>query len=389
MLKKMPVISNFTYGHLELKSSQYEGVYYNGVNFKFDDGELVPFAPSEFVNFDIESYNATRPIDLLGNELTSADALNKVRSSNDVLVIYHGGCPDGVASASVIYSVLEDKATYLAGSYGKSIFDEFDNLNGKTIIFADFSYPTELMTTILDQAEFVVMLDHHKSALLDLEQVLNTAHVYSHCSIEYCGASLAWDFFRKGEKTPEFIKYIEDGDLYTFQLPNARNIVKGIHASLDQEATKNCIYLFDHYFAQKVEQFAFIGEKLLVEANRHSSFIIKKGRQTVTAFGHTFPLVNANQEHVNLIGETLIAEPTVPFVMIYNLLSDGVKVSVRSNAEKVDSAVILKQFCRSSGGHHSAAGGLADLDVFLRDVLAHAKQYVVDEHVDGNTCSCC
>ena len=114
MLKKMPVISNFTYGHLELKSSQYEGVYYNGVNFKFDDGELVPFAPSEFVNFDIESYNATRPIDLLGNELTSADALNKVRSSNDVLVIYHGGCPDGVASASVIYSVLEDKATYLA-----------------------------------------------------------------------------------------------------------------------------------------------------------------------------------------------------------------------------------------------------------------------------------
>ena len=142
-------------------------------------------------------------------------------------------------------------------------------------------------------------------------------------------------------------------------------------------------------YAQKVEQFAFIGEKLLAEANRHSSFIIKKGRQTVTAFGHTFPLVNANQEHVNLIGETLIAEPNVPFVMIYNLLSDGVKVSIRSHAEKMDSAVILKQFCRSSGGHHSAAGGLADLDVFLRDVLAHAKPYVVDEHVDGNTCSCC
>ena len=98
MLKKMPVISNFTYGNLELKSSQYEGVYYNGVSFRFDDGEFVPFSPSEFINFDIESYNATRPIDLLGNELTPADALNIVRSSNDVLVIYHGGCPDRARS---------------------------------------------------------------------------------------------------------------------------------------------------------------------------------------------------------------------------------------------------------------------------------------------------
>lgn len=133
-----------------------------------------------------------------------------------VLVIYHGNCDDGFAAA---YAVRQGFAAmgmpepeFYAGSYGK----EPPDCTGMDVILVDFSYKRPVLELLKQQANSLIILDHHKTAQADLEGFVCTEMVFD---MKRSGAGIAWDYFMQGQPRPDFINYIEDRDLWTKKLP--------------------------------------------------------------------------------------------------------------------------------------------------------------------------
>jgi uncharacterized protein len=59
----------------------------------------------------------------------------------------------------------------------------------------------------------LIVIDHHKSAMIELHDISNT-----HFDMTKSGAMLSWEFFHPGKEPPKFIRYIQDRDLWKWEL---------------------------------------------------------------------------------------------------------------------------------------------------------------------------
>ena len=124
----------------------------------------------------------------------------------DVLVIYHKECMDGYAAGYAAWTVLGDTADYLAASYS----DTPPCVDGKKVYILDFSYPIEVLKTLCQKAESIVIIDHHIGVK--------------------SGCVLAWEFFNSNP-IPQLFLHIQDQDLWEFKLPDTKTIGFGVAAT--------------------------------------------------------------------------------------------------------------------------------------------------------------
>mgnify|MGYP001596727652 CR=1 FL=1 len=379
-MNKLPVVNAFKSGVLHIWGEDAVNATFNGTDFISNEtGEIIKVDPKSFHKFVQEQ-------DVLKHEVVLSNLTSN--SNENVVLIYHGGCPDGVASAVVAMDALGRDLTTIAGHYARPLTEENVDLEGKTVVLCDFSYPLEEMQKIVSKAYRVIFIDHHKTPLESLAALLSEQNVFAFSSTHYSGASLTWQFFNPEKDMPVFIKYIEDGDLYKFSLPESRDIVKGFHAILKKEIFDNLYLLRECIDLAELEQIRQIGEKINGEAHRQAKGIIKQGRMTAMAYGHTFPVINATPDHTNLVGELIYTSEDVPFVMIYTILANRVKISLRSNANAVDVAELAQRIFVKGGGHKNAAAGFMPFDQFHKEVLANAVEYVAPVAEEKATCTC-
>ena len=76
--------------------------------------------------------------------------------------IYHANCPDGFAAAWVVKKALENVVFFPAG-YQTTPPD----VTGKDVVIADFSYKRPVLLEMAAQANSILILDHHKTAIED------------------------------------------------------------------------------------------------------------------------------------------------------------------------------------------------------------------------------
>ena len=115
----------------------------------------------------------------------------KCDPQNIDLVIYHAQCSDGFGAAWAAWKLLGNKAEYYAATHG----DEPPDVKGKNVAILDFSYDNQTIKDMIVEAESLIVIDHHKSAMIDLHDIPNT-----HFDMSHSGARLAWDFFPSGQK---------------------------------------------------------------------------------------------------------------------------------------------------------------------------------------------
>ena len=89
------------------------------------------------------------------------------------LCIYHGNCADGFTSAWVVRKALGD-IEFHAGVYQTAPPD----VKGKDVYLVDFSYKRDVLEALRDSAKSVTVLDHHKSAMADLEGLEGVKQVF-------------------------------------------------------------------------------------------------------------------------------------------------------------------------------------------------------------------
>lgn len=132
----------------------------------------------------------------------------------NTVVLYHGGCPDGMTAAWAAWKYFQNTAEYHPVWYNEPIPAD---LTDKVVYIVDFSYKRPELQELCAKAKHVTVLDHHKTARDELAG-LELPNLNVTFDMSKSGAMLTWEHFFPGEKTPLFVKYIQDRDLWLFKL---------------------------------------------------------------------------------------------------------------------------------------------------------------------------
>jgi hypothetical protein len=94
---------------------------------------------------------------------------------------------------------------------------------GDEVWLVDFSYPAAELKEIESVAKRLVVLDHHASAEAAVRGCKEHAF-----DVNKSGARLAWEWFHGQEEAPFLVRYVEDRDLWKWELAGSREFNAGL-----------------------------------------------------------------------------------------------------------------------------------------------------------------
>ena len=247
------------------------------------------------------------------------------------LVLYHGDCADGFGAAWAIWRRYPG-ARYQPVKHGEP---PPPDLAGQHIVIVDFSYARPVLEEMERSAASLVVLDHHITAEQSLADL-----PYAYFDLKKSGAVLGWEWAHD-EPAPWLLRYIQDKDLWSWALPNSREISAALASyPFDFE-------LWNSFRQQDLER---DGRAILRYENelvtKLASMAILMRFEGVTVPAVHSPLLTSQ------IGERL--SPHYPFCLIWHDRDGRRYYSMRSREDGADVGVIAASF--GGGGHTHAAG---------------------------------
>ena len=266
-------------------------------------------------------------------------------------VIYHADCTDGFGAAYSAWKHLGSRAEYHACKHGTPPPDVKD----KNVVILDFSFNNSTTKKMIEEAAGLLVIDHHKSAMVELHDISNT-----HFDMTKSGAMLAWEWFHPGKEPPKFIQYIQDRDLWKWELPYSKEFA----AAFDMVP-----FEFEEF--EKYED-----DSVFDDAVKRGSYILAYSKTVVKKICEKAQLRKLNDKEVLVvnashwmseIGSRLA--PDCDFAMIWYWDHEDriIKVSLRSFHDTVDVSEVAKKF--GGGGHKKAAGFTLDEGTHVENIF--------------------
>ncbi len=266
-------------------------------------------------------------------------------------VIYHADCTDGFGAAYSAWKLLGNRAEYHACKHGTPPPD----VSEKNVVILDFSYGNDVTKKMIEEANNLLIIDHHKSAMVELHDISNT-----HFDMTKSGAILAWEFFHPGKEPPKFIRYIQDRDLWTWEL----------------EYSKEFSAAFDMVPFEFEEFEKFEDDSVFDDACKRGSYILAYSKSVVKKVcekavhrkfeGMDVMVVNAGH-WMSEIGARLSPDCDFAMIWFYDHEDRIIKVSLRSFHDTMDVSELAKRF--GGGGHKKAAGFTLPGDALVDDIF--------------------
>ncbi len=309
-------------------------------------------------------------------------------SDRKPICIYHGGCADGFTAAWAVWLHFGDSIDYHPGVYGVDPPD----VAGRDVILVDFSYKRDVLGRMLqsgdvNQANTILILDHHKTAQADLYGIARPGEgafdnrdesynpalwrggfeqwadwpVRAVFDMERSGAGIAWDYFHAGKRRPDLIDYVEDRDLWRFKLAGSREVNAFIFAHG---------YSFENWSALSAELQRDLGgvrkAGAAIERKHHKDIaeLVAELRREMIIGGHWVPVANLPKTLTSDAGHLMCAPYASPnlhgeivtpaFAACYWDAPHGRVFSLRSLEGGADVSEIARSY--GGGGHKNAAG---------------------------------
>lgn len=286
-----------------------------------------------------------------------------------LVVIYHGGsCRDGFCSAFLMHRAFPN-AEFVPANYG----DAPPDVSGKQVAIVDFSYPVETLRNMQnDCIGNLVILDHHKTAQPILaefvhrclqERLGDPVAVYD---VSKSGAMLTWEFLighnlfdifdviPEWKEPPVLVKYVQDRDLWKWELPDSKLVNEGIRlAKLEFDEWNTLLMQCEHVLDNIINngRIVTIRNQAIIDSHVKHAVIVELE-------GYEVPMVNCTVDLTSEVCSALAVGK--PFAISYFDSGDGKRVySLRSDANGVDVSVIAKM--HMGGGHKHAAGFTVEL----------------------------
>lgn len=266
-------------------------------------------------------------------------------------VIYHSNCTDGFGAAYAAWKLLGDRAEYHAAKHGETPPD----VAGKNVVVLDFSYDNATTKRLMQEAKSFLIIDHHKSAMVELHDVSCTRFDMNHS-----GAMLAWKFFHPGKEAPRLIKFIEDRDLWKWEIPYSKEFSAAFDmVPFDFEEFDK--YLDDSAVDNAQERGAYI--------LAYSKTVISKiAKQAVPRkMGGKNVLVVNSPHWMSEIGAALSPKCDFAIIWYWDHETRQVKVSLRAHHDDSDVSEVAKRF--GGGGHRKAAGFALPAEVSIETIF--------------------
>lgn len=268
------------------------------------------------------------------------------------LCIYHANCADGFGAAYAVWKAAKEKGTldhwtFLPASYGDAPPDctpyEF-------VVIVDFSYPAEELRAMAEStAGDILVIDHHKSALPHLKDVALEGIINIRVDMEQSGAMLTWTQFHPGIDPPTLLRYIQDRDLWRFEMENTREI----HAALmsypmDFSAWDELMLFHERFPSSLITE----GAAILRAYNKALDGFLESSATRMTIQGHSVPCINLPPLYASDAGNKLAQGE--PFAAVYWIAPGHWQFSLRSTPDGMDVSEIAQKY--GGGGHRNAAG---------------------------------
>lgn len=268
----------------------------------------------------------------------------------DKIVIYHANCQDGFAAAYVAWLKFGDEAEYIPSHYG----GEPPDVAGKDVYILDFSYPRETLIRMSEKTNFLLVLDHHKTAQADLSGL-----PFAVFDMEKSGCGLAFDYFYPTRVAPYFIERIQDRDLWKFEYLDTKDFCAGLRTLPMQ---------FEIWHSQVGWGYEGAGNSALRELGRVLTLqfddevadLVNKAHPIFITGGVTRNVktglaVNAPAKYASELGNKL-AEKSGVCGLVYSF--DGSRNEWQYSFRSIDSGIDVSAVAKrhGGGGHRNAAG---------------------------------
>jgi nanoRNase/pAp phosphatase (c-di-AMP/oligoRNAs hydrolase) len=198
-------------------------------------------------------------------------------ASDRVLCLYHYPCPDGIFAALAVHLAHKGRGAAVEFRpntvYAPLSVDALELQGTETAYMVDFSGPPGFAKELAGRAGKVVVLDHHKTAAAELTDpaLASVPSLEVHFDMDRSGATVSYDYFQPQRLTVEqqqLFKYIEDADLWRWQLPDSKAFTAGLASlKLEYDAQKNPA-IFEQLLAQTPEGLIALGKPILAEQQR-------------------------------------------------------------------------------------------------------------------------
>jgi len=269
------------------------------------------------------------------------------KNIDTITFITHKNCMDGVGSVIAAKNSLNVYMDIVWMQHGDDI--DIESFRGEDIIMSDFSLPREKMIELNEVANNLLVIDHHKTAMKELEDL-----DYVVFDLDSSGVTLTWQVFNPGVNIPSILLYIEDRDLWKWELPDSKEISEGLRYVNDQESLLNLKISNEDEVLEKAK---LIGNVLVNVTNSHIEKVTKDFI-TIDVLGYEVPFLN-NQTAISEVGNEL-AKEYIASISWFVTSNDIIVLSLRSN-NKLDVGALCKKLhdeygALSGGGHPNAAG---------------------------------
>lgn len=258
-----------------------------------------------------------------------------------IVILYHGNCPDGFGGAYAAWKKFGDAAEYRMLHHGRPAPED---ITDSRVYFVDFCYPRGIMETFLKNNTSVTVLDHHEGVVEVVREI--PEHVYD---AQRSGATIAWSYFHPSAKVPELLKYVEDGDLYRFALPESREILTYVYAKPFEFKTWDMLATALEDQTERA-QIVAVGQRYReyfdIQVNQ-----IAVGAELVRFEGYECYLGSGTRVFISDVGHALY-EKHPPIALVANVRADGLRISLRGNGT-VDVSEIARKY--GGNGHPNSA----------------------------------
>ncbi len=261
----------------------------------------------------------------------------------DIVIIYHKYCYDGITAAWAAYKKFGDTASYIPVKRGESVPE---GLIDKQIYILDYSWSKDEMLHLLHTNISVIAIDHHISSENDVKALKE--YVFD---INYSGAYLSWQYFHPDEEVPLLVKYVSDSDINKRTLPHALVIDAYVHAQpFTFESVESLYQELEKGLDQAIEKGSLLmsyRDKVISVAKESGVFVFFEGTRML-AVNAALPM----DERSHLAIE-LYTEHKCP-VLFYRYDDGEWKCSLRSDGVTFDCTTLASKY--GGGGHTGAAG---------------------------------
>lgn len=274
-----------------------------------------------------------------------------MKTDKPCVVMYHADCLDGFTAAWCCRAALRDRAEYVPITYGVDTRPP-PGIEGKQVWLADISFSRERMLELAAANPAVFVYEHHKTAEPELVDLPENVHVVF--DLERSGAGIAWDVLSKGQPRNWLIDYVEDRDLWRFDLGRSRDVIAYV------QSRPHTFEEWDRLANLTPQQVSPLGEAIRGYVDLYAERAHSTGHR-IDLLGYRVYAVNAQYLGIS---ETLHAilerEPEAQIALGWFIVGapqkgGHVHYSLRARTgEDVDASVIATAY--GGGGHKNAAG---------------------------------